>query len=57
MARAILTEQDEVILRAGDMITHRAVAAAREAGVLDMLLTSVNRTPVAQAPVRDEPDW
>ena len=41
VVRVILGTNDEVILNVGDLITHQAVAAARQAGVLDSLLDSV----------------
>jgi uncharacterized protein YrrD len=41
VTRVILDENDNVILNTGDIITHRAVEAARAAGVLDILLESV----------------
>ncbi|MBF6613131.1 MAG: PRC-barrel domain-containing protein [Chloroflexi bacterium] len=39
--RVILDSNDDVILNTGDIITNRAVQAAREAGVLDVLVDSV----------------
>jgi hypothetical protein len=39
--RAIIDDRDNVVLAEGGLITHRAIERAREAGVLDMLLTSV----------------
>jgi len=39
--RVILDEDDNVILNTGDIITNRAMRAAREAGVLDVLVASV----------------
>jgi uncharacterized protein YrrD len=40
VTRVILDQNDNVILKTGDLITHEAVERAREAGVLDMLLSS-----------------
>jgi uncharacterized protein YrrD len=40
-SRVILDPQDEVILNVGELITHEAIANARDAGVLDLLLDSV----------------
>ncbi len=40
--RVILDTNDNVILNTGDIITHAAVNTSREAGVLDVLLTSVH---------------
>ncbi|MBA3945684.1 MAG: PRC-barrel domain-containing protein [Herpetosiphonaceae bacterium] len=39
--RVILDPQDNVILNAGELITHQAVKMARAGGVLDILLSSV----------------
>lgn len=39
--RVILDRQDNVILNVGELITHRAVEESRQAGILDMLLSSV----------------
>ena len=41
VVRVILGTNDEVILNVGDLITHQAVATARQAGVLESLLDSV----------------
>ena len=40
--RVILDKSDNVILNTGDIITHAAVNTSREAGVLDVLLSSVH---------------
>lgn len=46
VTRVILDEQDQVILNVGELITHQAIHRAREAGCLDILLSSVyNYTP------------
>ena len=39
--RAILDQEDNIILDAGELITHEAIERAREAGVLGTLLSSV----------------
>jgi uncharacterized protein YrrD len=39
--RVILDREDNVILNTGDIITHKAVETSRQAGVLDILLSSV----------------
>ena len=39
--RVILDPQDNVILNVGELITHQAIERSRQAGVLDMLLSSV----------------
>lgn len=41
VTRVILGQQDEVILNVGELITHQAIACARQAQVLDLLLNSV----------------
>ena len=41
VARVILDQQDQVILNVGELITHQAIASARQAQVLDLLLNSV----------------
>ncbi|MEA5497434.1 hypothetical protein VB834_23830 [Limnoraphis robusta Tam1] len=41
--RIIRDEQGQIILDVGDLITHQAVFRARQAGVLDVLLSSVYR--------------
>lgn len=46
VTRVILDHQDQVILNLGDLITHRAIEQARQANLLDVLLTSVySQTP------------
>lgn len=39
--RVILDRQDNIILNVGELITHKAITDARQAGVLDILLSSV----------------
>jgi hypothetical protein len=39
--RVILDPNDEVILNVGELISHKAIATARTAGILDVLLDSV----------------
>ncbi|HEX6290340.1 MAG TPA: PRC-barrel domain-containing protein [Herpetosiphonaceae bacterium] len=41
VSRVILDPQDRVILNVGELITHQAIDTARQAGVLDILLSSV----------------
>jgi uncharacterized protein YrrD len=41
VTRVILDQQDQVILNVGELITHQAIASARQAHVLDLLLNSV----------------
>jgi uncharacterized protein YrrD len=41
VTRVILDQQDGVILNVGELITHESIASAREAGVLNPLLSSV----------------
>ncbi|PSB04884.1 PRC-barrel domain-containing protein [Merismopedia glauca] len=39
--RVIFDQQDRIILNVGDLVTHRAIAQARQADLLDVLLSSV----------------
>ncbi|MGB3493516.1 MAG: PRC-barrel domain-containing protein [Elainellaceae cyanobacterium] len=41
VTRVILDQDDQVILNVGELITHQAIASARQAQVLDLLLSSV----------------
>lgn len=41
VSRAVLTSTDQVVLAPGELVTHQAVARAQAAGVLDLLLDSV----------------
>ncbi|WP_052128751.1 PRC-barrel domain-containing protein [Neosynechococcus sphagnicola] len=41
VTRVILDQQDDVILNVGELITHQAIASARQSQVLDLLLSSV----------------
>lgn len=41
VTRVILDEQDNVVLKTGDLITHEAIGRAYAAGAIDMLLSSV----------------
>ncbi|HEY9627222.1 MAG TPA: PRC-barrel domain-containing protein [Coleofasciculaceae cyanobacterium] len=41
VTRVILDENDDVILNVGELTTHQAIESAREAGVLDVLLSSI----------------
>ena len=46
VTRVILDHHDQVILNLGDLITHQAIEQARQANLLDVLLTSVySQTP------------
>ncbi|MFC4453144.1 PRC-barrel domain-containing protein [Deinococcus sonorensis] len=50
--RVVLDRQDNIILNAGEIVTHKAVEQARAAGLLDLLLSSVStETVMAQTPV------
>jgi len=42
VTRVILDTQDNVILDVGDLVTHQAIEKAAQAGVLDILLSSVS---------------
>ena len=55
VTRVILDPQDTIILNIGEIITNKAVAAAREAGVLDMLLDSVSKETVSINPLDVRP--
>lgn len=48
--RVILDQQDAVILNVGEIITHKAIDHARQAGVLNVLLSSVYDQVPALAP-------
>jgi uncharacterized protein YrrD len=41
VSRVIFDPEDRIILNAGDLVTHQAIAKAREAGLLDALLGSI----------------
>jgi uncharacterized protein YrrD len=41
VTRVILGQQDEIILNVGELITHQAIASARQSQVLDLLLQSI----------------
>ncbi|MBW4592939.1 MAG: PRC-barrel domain-containing protein [Brasilonema angustatum HA4187-MV1] len=49
--RIILDYKDNIILSPGDVITHRAIELARQADVLDILFSSVWKTPELPATV------
>ncbi|ACO45661.1 PRC-barrel domain-containing protein [Deinococcus deserti] len=53
--RVILAPDDSVILNIGEIITHRAVQSARDAGVLDILLGSVSKENVSIDPLSTRP--
>ena len=53
--RVILDPQDNIILNIGEIITHKAVAAAKQAGILDMLLDSVSKETVSINPLDARP--
>ena len=44
VTRVILDSNDQVILNTGEIVTHRAIERARTAGVLDILLDSVDKS-------------
>jgi uncharacterized protein YrrD len=44
VTRVVLDEDDNVILKTGDIITHQSIERAREANALDMLLSSVYKS-------------
>ncbi|NMG19853.1 PRC-barrel domain-containing protein [Brasilonema bromeliae] len=49
--RIILDREDNIILSPGDIITHRAIELARQADVLDILFSSIWKTPELPATV------
>ncbi|MFD1730021.1 hypothetical protein ACFSC4_01155 [Deinococcus malanensis] len=53
--RVILAPDDSVILNIGEIVTHRAVQSARDAGVLDILLDSVSKENVTIDPLSTRP--
>ncbi|AWN24092.1 photosystem reaction center subunit H [Deinococcus irradiatisoli] len=53
--RVILDPNDTIILNIGEIITNKAVAAARAAGILDMLLSSVSTETVSINPLDVRP--
>lgn len=58
--RVLLDSQDNVILNIGEVITHQAIEKARQAGVLDILLESVdgrNRAVSPEAGRAPLPGW
>lgn len=55
VTRVILAPDDRVILNVGEIITHKAVQAARDADVLDILLGSVSKEPVSLDPLVTRP--
>ncbi|AZI42631.1 photosystem reaction center subunit H [Deinococcus psychrotolerans] len=55
VTRVILDPQDNIILNIGEIITNKAVAAARQADILDMLLDSVSKEEVRINPLDVRP--
>jgi uncharacterized protein YrrD len=54
VTRVILDQHDDVILNVGELITHQAIANARQSQVLDLLLSSVyNEKPQLSLEVED----
>lgn len=50
VTRVILDESDRVILNVGELVTHQAIAQARQAEVLDILLDSVDEVDADLTP-------
>lgn len=55
VTRVILDPQDHIILNVGEIITNKAVQAAQQAGLLDMLLDSVSKETVNINPLDVRP--
>lgn len=55
VTRVILAPDDSIILNVGEIITHKAVEAARAGGVLDILLDSVSKEEVSIDPLAARP--
>lgn len=55
VTRVILAPDDSIILNVGEIVTHRAIEAARAGDVLDILLGSVTREGAAVDPMATRP--
>jgi uncharacterized protein YrrD len=55
VTRVILAPDDSIILNVGEIITHKAVEAARAGGVLDILTDSVSKEEVSIDPLASRP--
>ncbi|TDE85740.1 PRC-barrel domain-containing protein [Deinococcus sp. S9] len=55
VTRVILAPDDSIILNVGEIITHKAIDAARSGGVLDILLDSVSKEEVNIDPLATRP--
>lgn len=55
VTRVILAPDDTIILNVGEIITHKAIEAARMGGVLDILLDSVSKEEVTIDPLSVRP--
>ncbi|WP_034385168.1 PRC-barrel domain-containing protein [Deinococcus sp. YIM 77859] len=55
VTRVILAPDDSIILNVGEIITHKAVEAARAGDVLDILLDSVSKEEVSIDPLAARP--
>jgi len=54
--RVILAPDDSIILNVGEIVTHKAVQAARDGDVLDILVESVNKDTPDLDPLASRPD-
>ncbi|BBN95449.1 PRC-barrel domain-containing protein [Deinococcus grandis] len=56
VTRVILAPDDSIILNVGEIVTHKAVQAARDGDVLDILVESVNKDTPDLDPLASRPD-
>lgn len=56
VTRVILAPDDSIILNVGEIVTHKAVQAARDGNVLDILVESVNKDAPDLDPLASRPD-
>lgn len=56
VTRVILAPDDSIILNVGEIVTNRAVQAARDGDVLDILVDSVNKETPHLDPLASRPD-
>lgn len=56
VTRVILAPDDTIILNLGELVTHKAVEMTRDAGVLDVLVSSVDTKAGSFDPKESRPD-
>ncbi|MBZ9749717.1 PRC-barrel domain-containing protein [Deinococcus sp. HMF7604] len=56
VTRVILAPDDTIILNIGEIVTHKAVQAARDGDVLDILVSSVNKDQPEIDPLASRPE-